>query len=105
MTKRFAASPARDSDRALWSGPIAIQRQLPFPSTNVQEKSGAVYTKPWVVELILDLAGYTADTNLVDAVAVEPAAGYGAFLVPMIRRLLASCHMQRRSILDCAGAT
>lgn len=26
----------------------------------VQEKSGAVYTKPWVVDLILDLAGYTA---------------------------------------------
>ncbi len=30
---------------------------------------------------------YTARINLVDAVAVEPAAGEGAFLGPMIERL------------------
>ena len=41
------------------------------------EPKGVVYTKRWVVELLLDLAGYTVGANLVDAVAVEPAAGEG----------------------------
>jgi hypothetical protein len=54
------------------------------------------------VELLLDLAGYTADSNLVDAVAVEPAAGDGAFLGPMIERLAASCRTQKRPLSDCA---
>jgi adenine-specific DNA-methyltransferase len=64
----------------------------------------AVYTRPWTVELILDLAGYKADTNLVDKIAVEPAAGDGAFLVPMVERLVASCRCQKRSITDCASS-
>lgn len=64
----------------------------------------AVYTRPWTVELILDLAGYKADTNLVDKVAVEPAAGDGAFLVSMIERLIASCRRQKRSVTDCASS-
>jgi adenine-specific DNA-methyltransferase len=42
------------------------------------ESRGVVYTKQWVVELLLDLAGYLQEENLVDAVAVEPAAGEGA---------------------------
>ena len=46
-----------------------------------------VYTKPWVVDLILDLAGYVADRDLVAARAAEPAAGAGAFVRPMVRRL------------------
>jgi hypothetical protein len=68
----------------------------------VQEKNGAVYTKPWVVELILELAEYTPEANLVDAVAVEPAVDDGAFLVPMALRLVQSCRRQRRPILDIA---
>ncbi len=68
------------------------------------EKNGVVYTKPWVVELILDLAGYTVDADLVEAVAVEPAAGDGNFLVPMVRRLLASCRRQHRPLAACASS-
>jgi len=60
-----------------------------------------VYTKAWVVDLILDLAGYTADKDLAAAVAVEPAAGDGAFVVPMARRLIASCRRYGRPIHDC----
>ena len=66
------------------------------------ESKGVVYTKRWVVELLLDLAGYTADNNLVDAVAVEPAAGDGAFLGPMIERLATSCRALKRPLSDCA---
>ena len=57
---------------------------------------GAVYTKRWVVELLLDLAGYTVGRNLAKKRAVEPAAGDGAFLGPMVERLVTSC--RRRGI-------
>jgi adenine-specific DNA-methyltransferase len=65
---------------------------------------GAVYTRTWVVELVLDLAGYKASQNLVDARAVEPSAGEGAFLVPMVTRLLDSCRSQGRAWLECVDA-
>ncbi|MBL8178211.1 MAG: Eco57I restriction-modification methylase domain-containing protein [Bryobacterales bacterium] len=65
------------------------------------ERNGVVYTKDWVVDFLLDLAGYTEDTNLVDALAVEPAAGEGAFLVRMAERLILSCRRQSRPIGDC----
>jgi hypothetical protein len=54
------------------------------------------------VELLLDLAGYGAGDNLVDALAVEPSAGEGAFLIAMARRLIASCDRQRRPFVDCS---
>lgn len=68
------------------------------------EQHGVVYTKPWVVELILDLAGYAADADLGAALAVEPAAGEGSFLVALVRRLLASCRRWRRSPAECGSA-
>lgn len=55
-------------------------------------EAGVVYTKPWMVAFILDLAGYTVDRNLAHLVAVEPSAGDGAFLEEMVRRLVDSCH-------------
>lgn len=69
-----------------------------------REKRGVVYTKPWVVDLILDLAGYTPDADLGAMVAVEPAAGDGGFLLAMVERLIASCQRHGRSLLDCAHA-
>ena len=74
------------------------------PSSGNIEKKGVVYTKPWVVELILDLAGYTEDKHLPDLLAVEPAAGEGAFLVAMAMRLIGSCRRQGRSVADCMEA-
>ncbi len=65
------------------------------------EGKGIVYTKPWVVDLLLDLAGYTVETDLVSAVAVEPSAGDGAFLVPLAKRLVASCRKQGRPLTEC----
>lgn len=52
------------------------------------ETHGVVLTKPHVVELILDLAGYTIDRDLPSMSLLEPACGHGAFLVPAVKRLL-----------------
>ena len=79
--------------------PLLIPPQA--PRLTPLETKGVVYTKYWVVALLLDLAGYTAGANLVDAVAVEPAAGEGAFLVVMIERLAESCRRLGRPISDC----
>ncbi len=65
------------------------------------EPKGVVYTKRWVVEMLLDLAGYTSGADLVEALAVEPAAGEGAFLGPMIERLIDSCRRHGWSVSDC----
>lgn len=68
------------------------------------ERHGVVYTKAWVIELILDLAGYSASNDLVGRLAVEPAAGDGGFLVSMVHRLVTSCMNQERPVTDCAGS-
>src|ERR1035437_11036258 len=65
------------------------------------EAKGVVYTKLWVADLILDLAGYQPAEDLAARYAVEPSAGEGAFLVPMIRRLLRSLPVHGRGLDDC----
>ena len=82
---------------------LSLYEQLTDNTVSPQEKTGAVYTRPWVVDLILDLAGYRLTEDLVSAVAVEPAAGRGAFLLPMARRLLASWRRQEQSISALAA--
>jgi hypothetical protein len=68
--------------------------------TLVSEAKGVVYTKPWVVDLILDLAGYRPERDLASLRAVEPSAGEGAFLLPMTQRLLVSLAAHGRPITD-----
>lgn len=65
---------------------------------------GEIFTRRWVVDLLLDLADYYADQDLATLVAIEPACGSGAFLIPMVERLLASCARHGREIDTAAGA-
>lgn len=65
---------------------------------------GVVYTRSWAVELVLDLAGYEPESNLVDAVAVEPSCGSGEFSTAMAERLSASCRRQGRPLRDCESS-
>lgn len=58
-------------------------------------EAGVVYTLPWTVEIILDLAGYTEDRRLADLVILEPSAGDGAFLRGIVRRLVLSCRRHK----------
>ncbi|OYV84099.1 MAG: modification methylase PaeR7I [Parcubacteria group bacterium 21-54-25] len=57
---------------------------------------GAIYTRQEVVEFILDLVGYTTDHPLHEARLLEPSVGEGDFLVPAVKRLLASYATSRR---------
>ena len=82
---------------------LSLYQQLTENIGSPQEKTGVVYTRPWVVDLILDLAGYRLTEDLVSAIAVESAAGRGAFLLPMIRRLLASWRLQVQPISALAS--
>ncbi|MFN8021118.1 MAG: SAM-dependent methyltransferase, partial [Acidimicrobiales bacterium] len=65
---------------------------------------GEVFTRRWIVELILDLSGYTADRDLGAMLAVEPSCGAGAFLVPMVERLIDSCSAHGRPLTDVGSA-
>jgi len=88
--------------RVLSSG---LQRPLFAPlaaqGSAVLERKGAVYTKAWVVDFVLDLAGYAPVHNLVDMIAIEPSVGDGAFLSRMIERLIRSCDIHARPYRDC----
>lgn len=90
--------------------PLAAEEPRPLAATTSPagiplssrpgEPKGVVYTKQWVVDLILDLAGYRETEDLAACYAVEPAAGEGAFLISMIRRLLASMRTHGRPAGD-----
>lgn len=60
-----------------------------FAQTSAEER-GAIYTRHEVVEFILDLVGYTVDHPLYNYRLMEPAFGEGDFLLPIVKRLLAS---------------
>lgn len=68
------------------------------------EELGEVFTRRWVVELILDLAGYRPEEDLTVKRAVEPSCGDGAFLGPIIDRLVASAEVHSRRSAELASA-
>ncbi|MES9506773.1 N-6 DNA methylase [Streptomyces sp. NPDC000609] len=79
------------------------QHDLPaLPAEAVEH--GEVFTRRWVVDLILDLIGYTANKNLCDVKLVEPACGSGAFLVAVASRISASCRVHDRPLSDALAA-
>lgn len=86
---------------------------LPFADADLQSlpavpaqtvEHGEVFTRRWVVDLILDLLGYTSEKDLCDVRLVEPACGTGAFLTAIASRISASCRTHNRPIGDAATA-
>jgi adenine-specific DNA-methyltransferase len=67
-----------------------------LPGIEYGQAKGAVFTKPWVVDLILDFCEYTTEADLGALRAAEPSAGEGAFLMPMVSRLIASARAYDR---------
>ena len=84
--------------------PLLFRHNETSAPARAPEKRGAVYTKPWVTELILDMAGYDVSGDLATKFAVEPAAGEGAFLAPMAVRLIRSALSKGREPLECQGS-
>lgn len=83
-----------------------ITVSLPKVTTSLEsaESRGVIYTKPWVVDLILDLVNYRPEYDLASRYVVEPSAGEGAFLVPIVRRLLESIELHGRTLSDIRSA-
>lgn len=68
------------------------------------EERGSVYTKPEVVEFMLDLAGYSADKELWRWRMLEPSFGGGDFLFPIVRRLLKAARRDGRAWASLRGS-
>ena len=62
---------------------------------DTREPVGAVFTRPEIVELILDLAGYSVGrTRLATLRVLEPSCGDGAFVTLVVARLVESERQQ-----------
>lgn len=48
---------------------------------------GVVFTKDWIADFVLDIAGYTIESDLLSGCIVEPSCGDGAFLGRVASRL------------------
>ncbi len=65
---------------------------------------GEVFTRPWVVDMILDLVGYTVDIDLGSRVIVEPSCGSGAFLGRIAARVASSAKLHGRPLSELGTA-
>jgi adenine-specific DNA-methyltransferase len=61
---------------------------------------GEVFTRRWVVEVLLDLVGYTTDRDLGSLELVEPSCGSGAFLGPAVERLIESAKAHGHDLMS-----
>lgn len=68
------------------------------------EIHGVVLTKPHIVDLILNLAGYVAGADLMAKRLLEPSCGHGAFLMPAVRRLLETFRHSDGKLSDLKNA-
>ena len=86
---------------------LTLTSVAPSPQAWVPDRDGEhgeVFTRRWVVEFILDLVGYRPEADLGAGTIVEPACGYGAFLIPIIERLSASCVQHGRTLAGLGDA-
>lgn len=60
----------------------------------------AVYTSSRTVERLLDCAGWTEDSDLRDAVLLEPCAGDGSIIIEAAKRLLSHHRKQGRTTFE-----
>ena len=84
--------------------PSMVSAMTASTSHEASQNFGEVFTRRWVVDALLDLTDYTAERDLGSLVAVEPSAGSGAFLVPMVERLIASAALHGRDLRTLGGA-
>lgn len=73
-------------------------------ASEIEDGHGAVYTRPEVVEFILDLVGYVEGAALHLTRLLEPSFGAGDFLRPIIRRLLTAWRREGGSLPELQQA-
>ena len=87
--------------------PARVGRRRPAPGSYSErvtstapaaQNYGEVFTRRWVVDVLLDLTGYTADRDLGALRLLEPSCGSGAFLGPAVQRLIASAAAHGRDL-------
>lgn len=76
----------------------------PLPDTDPNGNHGEFFTRPWVVDLILDLSGFDESSDLCQQTLVEPACGDGAFVRRIARRLIGSSREHGRPLEDATDA-
>lgn len=77
-------------DLSLAAGAEAMSEASREFAASSSEERGAVFTRPEVVDFILDLVGYVEGAPLAQARLLEPGAGHADFLLPAIGRLVRS---------------
>lgn len=91
-----------------FEGMCEVTAALTSLATSGREERGAVFTKPEVVNFILDLVGYTEDRPLTRLRFLEPCFGDGDFILMAIRRLLKSWKREgvtpAADLADCVRA-
>lgn len=93
----FSVDTAHESDDAQ-TPLLAAPFDLEPIDESISGAHGEIFTRRWVVEMILDLAGFTTDRDLVGLRAIEPSCGAGAFLIPMVERLVDSARNHGRDL-------
>jgi len=90
---------------------MTLQFPLAFPAATYAfgerasgESHGVVLTKPHIVELILDLSGYTEHQDLPSMTLLEPACGRGVFLAAAATRLARAAKRQGIAISELGSA-
>ncbi len=81
-----------------------VPRQMTSWTPDPDGEHGEVFTRRWVVDLMLDLVGYDPDADLANLSIVEPSCGCGAFLLPIVERLAESCHRRGIPLKGTASA-
>lgn len=75
-----------------------------LPAIEEGDNHGAVFTKEWVVDLMLDLCDYRTERDLSRTHLLEPSCGDGAFLQRIVKRLSDSLRIHGRALADARDA-
>lgn len=88
---------------SLFSSQVAAAVKTLSESTGTESR-GAVFTRPEVVDFILDLAGYTEEQPLYQKRLLEPSFGAGNFLLPIVSRLMSAWRRAKGTLDDLSNA-
>ncbi|HET6911970.1 MAG TPA: Eco57I restriction-modification methylase domain-containing protein [Rhodanobacteraceae bacterium] len=88
--------------------PPELEAAIAGMAAQGESERGAIFTRPEVVEAILDLSGYVPSKPLHRLRVLEPSFGAGDFLLPIVRRLLSAYRAGRGredyKVADLEGA-